>query len=328
MLRMIATPVLLLCFFGWGVYTLNRRLRYRDEFSLRMEVATLSAVLLFYVFEIEQLRILLRGSVLMQIFGVVALFVSGMALYGHMLISFGTRLLVEAVSQGEDFAPDQPRFGPAEILERQNDFEGALQQYLVLARIFPSNAAVFLRIAQCHLRLGKPSESAPWFQRSLRCSQGEQERLTALNQFCEVLENTLGQRETARKLLIEHIEQFPDCPALAALERRIERLGAEKETFVTSAELTRLDEAPLNEAEAGEAPAPQKKPGETIRLEAAGTPLGALEEEYPGPVPEAPTEPSGLLLEAIDTPFAPEPAPDDGETPGPKKSSSIGLDAL
>lgn len=327
MLRMIVTPILLLLFFGWGVHTLNRRLRYRDEFSLRTEVVTLSAVLLFFVFEIEQLRILLRESILMQVFGVVALFVSGMALYGHMLISFGTRLLVEAVSQGEDFAPDQPRFGPAEILERQNDFDGALQQYLVLARMFPSHAAVSLRIAQCHLRLGRPQEGVKWFQRSLQFSQEEQERRTVLNQLCEVLENPLGEREKARRLLVDHIERFPNCPALTSLQRRIERLGTEKETFVQSSELARLDEAPLDEERPDEASV-TKRTGQAMELGAAGTPLGGFEQEGADPVSEAPAKPSGISLEAIDTPFAPEPVADAEEQAGPKKPPSMGLDAL
>ncbi len=325
MVAMILTSILLLGFFGWGVYTLNRRLRYRDEFSLTTELITLSAVLIFYVLEIDQLRDILRGSLLLQMFGAVTLFVSGIALYGHMIISFGTRLLVETVSQGEDFAPDQPRFGPAETLERQHDYAGALQQYLVLARIFPSHAAVSLRVAQCHIRLEHPTDSVPWFQRALRFSQDQQERVLVLNQFCEALEAKLDDRQTARHVILAHLEQYPNCPSAASLHRRVERLSAEKETLPDRLELTRLDEAPLEVASDEGGAAPHRLIHEAISLEAAGTPLGLLEDDEPDEAGESGNKPSSLALEAIETPFS---APEEDEDSRRNGNPSIGLDAL
>ncbi len=326
MLRLFIVHALLAVFFAVGVYTLNRRFRYREEFSLQAESLMLAGLIVFFAIELNQFRILLKDSLLFQIFASLALFVSALALYGHILISFGSRLVLEMVSHGGSFDPEQPRFGPAEALEHHGDFEGALSHYQVLARIFPSNAEVYARMANCHLELSAPKEAAKWFQHALKHLKEEQERLTVINRLCEVFERRLGNRDAARRLLAIHLEMFPASPSAESLARRIQRLSeAPAEEKPVSAELTALDVAPL-EVIPEQPTVRRTRTAERIELEAMNTPLGTL----PGTEPESPatapkTASAPISVEAIDSFFALEPAPE--AIPGPKKKLP-GLESL
>lgn len=333
-------------FLGWGVYAVHRRFRYRDEFSLRTEAVSLIAVLLFFVFGLEEVRNYLTGNILLQISASLGLLVSVLALYGHIMISFASRLAVELGSYNEPFTPDRPRFTPAEILERQEDYEGALKEYLVLARLFPKNGEVLARVAECYLKLDRPKDAAPLFQRALGCFEGDNDRMTILRRLCEVHERHLNNRDAARRLLQKHMELFPESPNCVTIVRRLKHLEEAPVVHDIPEGLAALEENPLEEGPDEPATRPLR---EAIGLEAPGTPLGIFmspEQDVPADSPwkavldvvrlETPLPPAKDSTQEIPIinlrvePLEERPFEDDGESPerSKRRKSRIRLDAL
>jgi len=193
--------ILLLPYFAWGIYALRLRYRYHDELSLVVEGATLLGLLGFYVVEFVLLREALQHSRLQLMMAVLGLVTSGAALYGHMAISFLSRLIVDAVVPGQDARDDRPRLGPAEALERQRDFEGALQEYYVIARTFPKDHTVHMRIAQLHVQLGHPEASLQWFRRAEKGATTEAAGFAVANRLSDVYRRTLKRHDDARATL-------------------------------------------------------------------------------------------------------------------------------
>lgn len=264
-------------FIGWGIYGLDRRYRRHVEWPLSIEAMTLLVVLLLVAFEMTLLRTWMRDQILFYVFAVLGLFLSCVALYAHMAISLTSRFIVDIVSPGEDSAPDTPRFGPAEILEHRKDYDGALQEYLVLARIYPRHPAVHLRVAETLLRLSRPEESVQWLSKSLRYLTTDENSLPVVSRLCEVHERVLKDETQARRVLSEYIARFPQSKHAEAIRQRLERLGA-PETHALVPALVALEEAPLSEPEEtldqpARGPARKKKTEPEIILE----PLEALE---------------------------------------------------
>ncbi|NTV80676.1 MAG: hypothetical protein HGA24_04550, partial [Candidatus Aminicenantes bacterium] len=51
---------------------------------------------------------------------------------------------------GERSKTHEPQYAPAEALERDEDYDGALREYMVIARIFPKDPTALLRIVNRH----------------------------------------------------------------------------------------------------------------------------------------------------------------------------------
>ncbi len=243
----ILAVILFLPFFCWGLYTLHRRFYYHEDLSWAIEGATLSFLLLFYFVEIRGLRLLHAGHFVLYIFNLLGLFVAGIALYGHVAISFTSRILVDAVLASHDTAPDQPRMGPAEMLERQKEYAAAIQEYLVLARIYPRRPEIHRRIAENYLRLNEPQEAIPYFKRALKYSPKNEQQLPTLNRLCEVYEHHLGVPEQAHALLLEMLRKNVDTAYAEMLQRRLEHLESVAMPTVHSEQLQALDETTLED---------------------------------------------------------------------------------
>lgn len=238
-------PIVLVPFFGWGIFTLNRRYRHQEELSPVLEIITLLALLLFYAFEIVQLRPWMQNQVLAYLFTVLGLFVAGAALYGHVAISLTSRLIVDLMVPADEGPADRPRFGPAEILERRGDYDGALQEYLVLARIYPGNPQVHTRIAECYLALDRPVDAVAWFDRAVKNLKTDDKCLPVVTRLCEVYERVLREPESAREVLEAYLDRFPDTTHAALLRARLARIGVKDVQAPVSAALQKLEEAPL-----------------------------------------------------------------------------------
>ena len=111
-------------FVAVGIWSLHIRFRRYEEWSARTQLLILIAVFFFYVVEISMLRVTLREEVVQFIFSLLGLLVAGLALYRHILVSLLSRILVEMVVPDNPAAGDIPRFGPAEALENQEDWNG------------------------------------------------------------------------------------------------------------------------------------------------------------------------------------------------------------
>jgi tetratricopeptide (TPR) repeat protein len=272
----------------------------------------LLAVAAFLAVEIALLRQMLDHQPLYLIFSVLGLCVAATALYGHVFISWSSRLLVNAVAGAEEGPRERPRFGPAESLERQGAHEDALQEYLVLARIFPHDPEIYGRMARCHLAAGRAEEAVKWWRRALKHAAGAGEALGYAQRICGVFVEQLAAPAEAHATLAAFVARFPHGPDSDAAREHMRRLAEPVSAAIPLAPgLTALDEAPLEE-DAVELELPVARP-------VIG--LAAMDEAVPEPEapddpetsPASPAAPRLSLRPMDDEPLDEEPA--DGAAP-------------
>jgi len=220
----ILTGVALIPYFVWGLYTLRLRYRYHEELPLAAEAATLLALALFYIVEFYLLGVATRHMAVYYAFAVLGLTVSGAALYGHLLISLVSRLLVDTIMPAERAATREPQYAPAEALEREGDHEGALREYLVIARIFPREATAFLRIGNLYVELERPEDAVQWFERGLALLDSADRSLRIVNRLCAIYTRQLERPEDARRLLRGYLDKYPATEYAESVHKRLERL--------------------------------------------------------------------------------------------------------
>jgi len=220
----ILSGLLLIPFVGWGIYTLRLRFRYHEDIHLGVEAITLGAVAIFYAIEIYLLREYMGYRHVFYIFAVLGLVVSGAALYGPMGSSLLSQLVVDTIAPGERSKTREPRFAPAEALERENDYEGALREYMVIARIFPQEPAVHVRIADAYMMLSRPEEAVRWFERALRCIASPEKSLQITNRLCEIYGRQLGRPDEVARLLSAYLDRYPEAEYAVSVRERLRRL--------------------------------------------------------------------------------------------------------
>lgn len=250
----LVAGVLLVPFVGGGVYSLSRRFGHHEEWPMTVEAAILAAVAFFFALEVALLRLSLPQNPVFLMFSVLGLAAAGAALYGHVLVSLASRLVVGVVSYDDDRHADRPRYGPAESLERQGAHEDALQEYLVLARIYPREAEIYARIAEIHLRLKQPDEAAVWWRRALKYAANAGDVMAFTNRLCETHERHLKDIQGAKQVLIAYLTRYPDSPDAAVVRGRLERLSSPAEVAALSEALVALEAAPVAAAFLEEAP--------------------------------------------------------------------------
>lgn len=197
----------MLLFVIFGTWTLHKRFQKHEEWSLRNQSFVLLGVALFYLLEIPTLRFMMHESIVQFIFTLLGLLVAGLALYGHIAVSLISRLMVEFLIPDNPAAAATPRLGPAEALERQGDWGGALHEYYILARIYPNNAMISVRAANNLLRLDRHEEAISWFERAIKYTNKAEDNLALVRRLCDTLE-TLNQPDKARAALREFTERF------------------------------------------------------------------------------------------------------------------------
>ncbi|MBX3179597.1 MAG: hypothetical protein KF886_19755 [Candidatus Hydrogenedentes bacterium] len=244
MFLQIVGILLLVPFFGWAVVLLRRRFLYYEENSILVEALTAGGLVLFLWIEAAALRHALGHQLLYYLFALLGLAVAAFALYAHVLISLASRVLVDLVLAGDVTPADQPRFGPVEALERSEDYEGALQEYLVLARIYPRNFEVLQRTARIHELLERPEEASVWYQRARKRAAGPDEALVAVNRLCALYDGDLKVPNEADSALLAFLSDYPDSLDAPVVRDRLER-RAQRADFQISAALEALDEATL-----------------------------------------------------------------------------------
>ena len=205
----VFSMLLLAPYLGWGLYALRMRYLFHEELPPLVEIATLVALLAFFGIELLVLDRWLAADPVVYLFTVLAFVISGTALYGHVFISVVSRILVDTVLPNDDLNTAGPRFGPAEELERRGDFEGALQEYLVIARIYPKDPATSLRVANVYAELKQPAESAHWFERAMVRVDDPDRALSIVNRLCGFYDGDLGRPEDAIRTLEGFLDKFP-----------------------------------------------------------------------------------------------------------------------
>lgn len=223
-LSLILSVGLMIPFLAWGIYTLRVRFQYHEEFAPRVEAITLTFIVAFLIIEFALLRTWLVNSPILYLFSVMGLVVSSAALYGAMLVSLASHLLVDLVSQAVPGDSDTPHYGPAETLEHTGDHEGALQEYLVIARIYPKEASAILRVANSLVKLSRYSEATEYFEKALSLMSDEERALRISNRLSDIYHRQLNCSDDAVRVLENYLVSYPDSPRLEAVQKRLARI--------------------------------------------------------------------------------------------------------
>lgn len=221
----VISIVLFLPFVYWGVKTLQMRYVWHEEIPMRVEAISVAGLVAFCLVQLFLLRGMIDAGPVLFIFAGLGVFVAGAALYGHMLVSLVAQLLVEAMMPHGEHDPNKPQLGPAEALERQGDYEGALQEYYVLARIFPKDPMVAGRVGETLMTLERPAEAAPWFERALGMISSEEASLRITNRLSQIYGRQLNKPEDARRVLAQYLDQFPNAEYAGSVRKRLDSMA-------------------------------------------------------------------------------------------------------
>ena len=223
-LLFILTVALFIPFVGWGIYTLRLRYRNRVELPLALEAITIVGLVAFYAFELALLRATTPPTSVYFTLALLGLFMSGAALYGPMVISLASQALVDQVMPAERSKTSEPSYVAATARERVGDYEGAIHEYKVVAKMFPRDPVAMIRIADNLMKLAEPELAAPWFECGLRCLESPEKILSVTNRLVEVYVRDLGRPERAVRILEDYLACFPDTRYAMSVRQRLEKL--------------------------------------------------------------------------------------------------------
>lgn len=210
-------------FFGWGLYTLNIRYRKHEEFHAKAEIITLASVVATLLICFWLLHASFSDDQLTYIFSDLGLVVAATALYGHMLVSLISQVFVDffVPPHRDDHAP---QLNHAEGLARVGDYEGALAEVFVNARIFPKDPTVAARAGDYLSELQRFEEAAQWFDRALDYSDNSESALAVANRLTEICSHRLSDPARAELALKRYLIRFPEAPRKDSVLRRIESM--------------------------------------------------------------------------------------------------------
>ncbi len=224
------SAAVLIPYFAWGIYTLRLRFRYHEELAPKTEALTLLAVGVFFCVEMALVRAYIgRQMPLYYTFAILGVVVSGVALYGPLVVSLVSLVLVDLVVPAERSKTHEPRYAPAEALERAADYEGALREYMVIARIFPRDPTALVRIGDMYTKLSQPAEAAQWFERALRYIDTPQKSLQVTNRVSEIYNRQLGRPLDAIRVMEAYLAKFPAAEYAESVRERMLRLKGQPE---------------------------------------------------------------------------------------------------
>lgn len=175
--------VILALFLGVGIWSLHVRFHLQQEWSVRRQLVVLGMVLLFFGYEIITVQQLIQDDIALFIFTLLGLLVAGMALYGHLVVSLLSRILVELILPDHPGISTAPQLEHAAQLEKQGDWEGALKEYFVLVHIYPGNPAVLSRITANLICQKRYTEASHWFDRLVTYAERPDEARALLEQM-------------------------------------------------------------------------------------------------------------------------------------------------
>ncbi len=247
----VIAGLLLIPYLIWGVYALRQRFQAGFEFPPVIEGITLVGLIFFYVFQYHLLRAWLENDPAWLYLALIGLFISGVALYGHMAVSLSTHLVMEAISPQ---APQihQPNYHAGEALEQVGDYEGAAREYQTVAAMFPKDAKAAILAADNLVRIGQYEEAVAWFERGLDCFTTDVQALPTVYRLADLYQHRLDRPNATIEVLNEFVEKYPNSPHVAAVANRLKRLTSEAESELS------LSSTP------GTAPSPQPAVVETV----------------------------------------------------------------
>ena len=222
---LILFVLLMIPFLGWGIYTLRERFVLHEEIPHRVEVATLCGVMLFCFLQLVLVKQWTGAMGALYIFTGLGLMVASTALFGPMLVSVAARLVVDFIHPQTEGHADVPHFAPAEALEEGGDLEGALREYMVMARIFPRDAETAFRTGHALAELGRHEDATSAFERGLSISSHAERALMITNRLADIYLRDLDRETDARRVLSEYIERYPEGNRVQLVRDKLERMS-------------------------------------------------------------------------------------------------------
>jgi len=208
----------------WGWYTFRARFRDHEELSPTVEVVTLGALVFFFMFELSVMRRYLADDPVWLALAVSGLLLSGLILYGPMVVSLASHLLVDMVIPGDVNNMMEPDYGPGEACELRGDFEGAAAAYMAVSRMYPKDPGAALRTADNLMKLNRFEEAVAYFTQGLESLESADRSLPVVYRLTEVYTRYLHRPEKAVRVLEDYLERFPQAEYADAVRRRIEQL--------------------------------------------------------------------------------------------------------
>lgn len=219
---------LLLPFVSWGIYILRLQLTYREELETTAKWMTVAGVVIFFIIELNLLRVSLGTNSIDYFMTTLALILSTAALYGHLFVSIASQMAVDIIHPPQDHEPDTPDFAPAEALEEVGDYEGALNEYLVIARIFPKDPDPILKIADTYLLLDDLEQAIHFFEKGLAAVAAPDRAMRIANRLSAIYNRQLHKPEEAKRVLNDFLDRFPDSEHADNIHSRLKKMGEEK----------------------------------------------------------------------------------------------------
>ncbi|GMV93638.1 MAG: hypothetical protein AMXMBFR82_34160 [Candidatus Hydrogenedentota bacterium] len=230
----VLSGILLIPYLFWGIYLLRQRLVYHAELDRAVELFTIAALVFFFIFEFTLLKMYLGNSPVKLVFSTLGLVASALALYGPLLISFGSHLMVDLVMPSAEFDPSVPQYGAAAGCELRGDFEAAAREYATIARMFPKDSHAPLRAADNFMKNDELELALPYFLQGLKNVRSSSEALRVTNRLFEIYRRNLDDKAKAKSVLEEYLKRFPDAEYAGSVRNRLERLDSESRDEIES----------------------------------------------------------------------------------------------
>lgn len=224
-LAWIVSGLLLIPYFLWGIYLLRQRLVYHVELDRAIETFTIACLFFFFVFEFTLLKAWLGNSQLKLIFASMGLVASALALYGPLVVSFSSHLVVDLVMPARVYTNHVPQYGVAESCELRGDYEAAAREFAAVARMFPRETKAALRAGENLMKLDRPADAVQWLELALRSLETDEECLPVVNRLFEIYRNKLDRPDDARRMLDEFLDDFPTSDYAPSVKERIASLS-------------------------------------------------------------------------------------------------------
>lgn len=228
-LSTIIAVLLFIPFVGWGIYILRLQLQFREEMEPVAKWATVVGVALFFIIELNLLRVGLSGNRLYYLMTAMALMVSTTALYGHLFVSIASQLAVDMIHPPQEQESETPQFSSAEALEEIGDYTGALNEYFVLARIFPKDPEPVLKIADAYIHLNDIENAVVYFEKGLAGIGFPDRAIRITNRLVGIYDKQLERPDDARRILKEFVARFPSSEHVNSVKAKLDRMDAKKE---------------------------------------------------------------------------------------------------
>lgn len=223
-LSFVLSIALMAPFLAWGIYTLRERYLLHHDIPRALEIKTVIGLILFLSAQLVLLRIWIGSIEVFYAFALLGLLAASTALYGPVIISVLSQTIVDALHPVQEHAESEPHFGPAEALEGECDYDGALREYMVLARIFPKHAEPAFRVASVLCELERFDEAADSFERGIRLCMDAERALFATNRLADLYTNRMDCADRAIAILESYLDRFPEAGRQDLIQRRIARL--------------------------------------------------------------------------------------------------------